>query len=60
MQMKFVHVSKSNDNNFWPGHLLDKMRLYLPKTEAGGAHALFSYVRSTKPVCPGLYSPQRR
>ncbi|XP_029851890.1 EF-hand calcium-binding domain-containing protein 12 isoform X2 [Aquila chrysaetos chrysaetos] len=60
MQMKFAHVSKSNDNNFWPGHLLDKIRLYLPETEAGRAHALFSYVRSTKPACLGLYSPERR
>ncbi|XP_010568511.1 PREDICTED: EF-hand calcium-binding domain-containing protein 12 [Haliaeetus leucocephalus] len=60
MQMKFAHVSKSNDNNFWPGHLLDKIHLYLPEAEAGRAHALFSYVPSTKPVCPGLYSPERR
>ncbi|KFR02379.1 EF-hand calcium-binding domain-containing protein 12, partial [Nipponia nippon] len=44
MQMKFVHMSKSNDNNFWPSHLLDKVRLYLPETEPGRAHALFSYV----------------
>lgn len=58
MRMRFAHESKSNDNNFWPGHLLDKIRLYLPETEAGRAHALFSYVRSTKPVCPGLYSPE--
>ncbi|XP_050760328.1 EF-hand calcium-binding domain-containing protein 12 [Gymnogyps californianus] len=59
MQMKFAHMSKSNDNNFWPGHLLDKIRLYLPEMEPGRAHALFSYVRSSKPVCPGLYSPDR-
>ncbi|XP_059679282.1 EF-hand calcium-binding domain-containing protein 12 [Gavia stellata] len=57
---KFAHISKSNDNNFWPGHLLDKIRLYLPEMEPGRAHALFSYVRSTQPVCPGLYSPDRR
>ncbi|NXU27558.1 EFC12 protein, partial [Thalassarche chlororhynchos] len=48
-QMKFAHVSKSHDNNFWPGHLLDKIRLYLPGMEPGRAHALFSYVRSAKP-----------
>ncbi|NXQ94128.1 EFC12 protein, partial [Sagittarius serpentarius] len=49
MQMKFAHASKSNDSRFWPGHLLDKIRLYLPEMEPGRAHALFSYVRSTKP-----------
>ncbi|KAM6059653.1 EF-hand calcium-binding domain-containing protein 12 isoform 2-T2 [Theristicus caerulescens] len=59
MQRKFAHMSKSNDNNFWPGHLLDQVRLYLPEMEPGRAHALFSYVRSTKPVCPGLDSPDR-
>ncbi|KAK4815196.1 hypothetical protein QYF61_021815 [Mycteria americana] len=59
VQMKFAHVSKSNDNNFWPGHLLDKIRLYQPEMEPGRAHALFSYVRSSKPICPGLYSPDR-
>ncbi|NWH19741.1 EFC12 protein, partial [Grus americana] len=49
MQMKLAHVSKSNDNNFWPGHLLDRMRLYLPEVEPGGAQALFSCVRAAKP-----------
>nr|XP_009679429.1 PREDICTED: EF-hand calcium-binding domain-containing protein 12 [Struthio camelus australis] len=56
---KFAHLSKSNDNNFWPGHLLDKIRLYLPATEPGRAHALFSYVHSTKPVYRGIYNPDR-
>lgn len=28
MQKKFVCTRKSNDNNFWPGHPLDKIRLY--------------------------------
>ncbi|KAF1542787.1 EF-hand calcium-binding domain-containing protein 12, partial [Eudyptula albosignata] len=46
--------SSSNDNNFWPGHLLDKICLYLPEMEPGRAHALFSCIRPTKPVCPGL------
>ncbi|XP_075618646.1 EF-hand calcium-binding domain-containing protein 12 isoform X2 [Balearica regulorum gibbericeps] len=48
MQMKLVHVSKSNDNNFWPGHLLDGLRLYLPEVEPGGAQALFSCVCAAK------------
>ncbi|NXE53816.1 EFC12 protein, partial [Casuarius casuarius] len=51
---EFAHVSKSNDNNFWPGHLLDKIRLYLPAVEPGRAHALFSYIHSTKPIYRGI------
>ncbi|XP_062441787.1 EF-hand calcium-binding domain-containing protein 12 [Rhea pennata] len=59
MQKKIAHVSESNDNNFWPGHLLDKICLYLPSAEPGRAHALFSYVHSTKPVYHGIYNPER-
>ncbi|NWI13135.1 EFC12 protein, partial [Crypturellus soui] len=44
------HMSRSDDNNFWPGHLLDKLRLFLP-VAPGRAHALFSYVHRTRPVC---------
>ncbi|KAM9272206.1 EF-hand calcium-binding domain-containing protein 12 [Cariama cristata] len=54
MQMKFAHVSKSNDNDFWPGHLLDEICLYLPEMEPGRTHALFRCVRSTKPILPQL------
>ncbi|NXI70579.1 EFC12 protein, partial [Anseranas semipalmata] len=41
---------KSSDNKFWPGHLLDKMRLYFPEKEFDRAHALFSYVHPTRPA----------
>nr|XP_013810374.1 PREDICTED: EF-hand calcium-binding domain-containing protein 12 [Apteryx mantelli mantelli] len=59
MQKKFAHVRKSNDNNFWPGHLLDKICPYLPAVEPGRAHALFGYIHSTKPVYRGIYNPDR-
>ncbi|XP_071884230.1 EF-hand calcium-binding domain-containing protein 12-like isoform X5 [Anas platyrhynchos] len=45
---------KSSDNNFWPGHLLDKMRLYFPDKEPDRAHALFSYVHPTRPAYRGI------
>ncbi|NXD13993.1 EFC12 protein, partial [Nothocercus nigrocapillus] len=45
-------MSRSDDNNFWPGHLLDKLRPYLPAAP-GRAHALFSCVRRTRPVYRG-------
>uniref|UniRef100_A0A8C0G2L5 EF-hand calcium binding domain 12 n=1 Tax=Chelonoidis abingdonii TaxID=106734 RepID=A0A8C0G2L5_CHEAB len=50
---------KSHDNNFWPGHLLDKLRIYLPQIAPNQEHALFSYVRPTPPVYPGVYNPHR-
>uniref|UniRef100_A0A8C8SML9 EF-hand calcium binding domain 12 n=1 Tax=Pelusios castaneus TaxID=367368 RepID=A0A8C8SML9_9SAUR len=57
---KLSHLScKSHDNNFWPGHLLDKLRIYLPQMEPNKEQALFSYVRPTPPVYPGIYNPHR-
>ncbi|XP_067400468.1 EF-hand calcium-binding domain-containing protein 12 [Emydura macquarii macquarii] len=50
---------KSHDNNFWPGHLLDKLRIYLPQIEPNQEQALFSYVHPTLPVYPGIYNPHR-
>ncbi|XP_074861527.1 EF-hand calcium-binding domain-containing protein 12 [Carettochelys insculpta] len=49
----------SNDNNFWPGHLLDKLRIYLPQIKPNQEHALFSFVCPTPLVYPGLYNPHR-
>ncbi|KFP10794.1 EF-hand calcium-binding domain-containing protein 12, partial [Egretta garzetta] len=37
-------MQKSSDNNFWPGHLLDKLCLYFPEKQHDRAHALFSCV----------------
>uniref|UniRef100_A0A8C2YDG5 Uncharacterized protein n=1 Tax=Coturnix japonica TaxID=93934 RepID=A0A8C2YDG5_COTJA len=39
-----------SDNRFWPGHLLDKMRLCIPEEKFNRAHPLFSCVRMTRPV----------
>ncbi|KAF1433059.1 EF-hand calcium-binding domain-containing protein 12, partial [Spheniscus mendiculus] len=47
-------MQKSNDNNFWPGHLLDKLCLYFPEKQHDRAHALFSYVHPTKPAYCGF------
>ncbi|NXA41933.1 EFC12 protein, partial [Eudromia elegans] len=58
MQNRFSKVqrsgrmSRSDDNSFWPGHLLDKLRLFVP-APPGRAHAIFSYVHRTRPVCCG-------
>ncbi|KFP32817.1 EF-hand calcium-binding domain-containing protein 12, partial [Colius striatus] len=37
-------MKATNDNRFWPGHLLDKLCLYFPDKQHDRAHALFSYV----------------
>ncbi|NXS51101.1 EFC12 protein, partial [Balaeniceps rex] len=47
-------MQKSSDNNFWPGHLLDKLCLYFPEKQHDRAHALFSYVHPTKPAYHGI------
>ncbi|KAM6037949.1 EF-hand calcium-binding domain-containing protein 12-like isoform 2-T2 [Theristicus caerulescens] len=47
-------MQKSSDNNFWPGHLLDKLCLYFPEKRHDRAHALFSYVHPTKPAYRGI------
>ncbi|XP_072702898.1 EF-hand calcium-binding domain-containing protein 12-like [Ciconia boyciana] len=47
-------LQKSSDNNFWPGHLLDKLCLYFPEKQHDRAHALFSYVHPTRPAYHGI------
>nr|XP_021138094.1 EF-hand calcium-binding domain-containing protein 12 isoform X3 [Columba livia] len=41
---------QSSDNNFWPGHLLDKLCLYFPEEQQDRAHPLFSRVHPAKPA----------
>ncbi|XP_068271215.1 EF-hand calcium-binding domain-containing protein 12 [Nyctibius grandis] len=48
MRLKRSKMQKTNDNKFWPGHLLDKLCLYFPEKKHDRAHALFSYVQRTK------------
>ncbi|NXC20956.1 EFC12 protein, partial [Corythaeola cristata] len=47
-------MQKSSDNNFWPGHLLDKLYLYFPEKKHDRAHALFSCVHPTKSTYHGI------
>ncbi|NXQ87159.1 EFC12 protein, partial [Nyctibius grandis] len=47
-RLKRSKMQKTNDNKFWPGHLLDKLCLYFPEKKHDRAHALFSYVQRTK------------
>ncbi|NXV73077.1 EFC12 protein, partial [Atlantisia rogersi] len=47
-------MKKSNDNKFWPGHLLDKLCLYFPEKQHDRAHALFSCVHPSKPSYHGI------
>ncbi|XP_060081393.1 EF-hand calcium-binding domain-containing protein 12-like [Ylistrum balloti] len=48
----------TNQNAFWPGHLLDKVRLCMPPYSepqiADGAHSLFTHVKGEQSVYPGL------
>lgn len=41
---------EGSDNKFWPGHLLDKMRLCIPEEKINRAHPLFSCVHPTRPA----------
>ncbi|KAL8212642.1 UNVERIFIED_CONTAM: hypothetical protein K2H54_054174, partial [Gekko kuhli] len=50
---------KTDANSFWPGHLLDKLRLYLPQMKCDEGEALFSHVSRTRPVYPCIYHPHR-
>ncbi|KAM6473489.1 EF-hand calcium-binding domain-containing protein 12 [Liasis olivaceus] len=47
----------TNPNSFWPGHLLDKLRLCLPESRHDGSEVLFSRVSQTRLIYPGIYNP---
>ncbi|XP_066469078.1 EF-hand calcium-binding domain-containing protein 12 [Tiliqua scincoides] len=49
----------TTSNSFWPGHLLDKLRLCRPEMQGDEAEALFSHVLPTRPVYPATYNPYR-
>ncbi|XP_013914630.1 PREDICTED: EF-hand calcium-binding domain-containing protein 12 [Thamnophis sirtalis] len=49
----------TNPNNFWPGHLLDKLYLYLPELRLDRSEVLFSRASHTAPVNPGINVPRR-
>ncbi|ELW46957.1 hypothetical protein TREES_T100019830 [Tupaia chinensis] len=49
----------THPNFFWPGHLLDKLRLYLPTVATDRSLALFSCVRRQPHAYPATYHPDR-
>ncbi|XP_028609425.1 EF-hand calcium-binding domain-containing protein 12 [Grammomys surdaster] len=50
--------SCTHPNHFWPGHLLDKLRLYLPTVAKDNSLAIFSCVQYKPPVYPAIYHPK--
>ncbi|XP_077181409.1 EF-hand calcium-binding domain-containing protein 12 isoform X2 [Paroedura picta] len=60
MRKMFGYLNPKTDaNSFWPGHLLDKLRLHLPEIERDEGNALFSRVSRTRPAYCGLHRPHR-
>uniref|UniRef100_A0A8C0W731 EF-hand domain-containing protein n=1 Tax=Castor canadensis TaxID=51338 RepID=A0A8C0W731_CASCN len=49
----------THPNSFWPGHLLDKLRLYLPTVAADQSLALFSRIQYKRHAYPAIYHPDR-
>ncbi|XP_052496805.1 EF-hand calcium-binding domain-containing protein 12 [Budorcas taxicolor] len=49
----------THPNFFWPGHLLDKLRLYLPAVTVDRSLAIFSCVQQRPHVYPATYHPDR-
>ncbi|XP_048210745.1 EF-hand calcium-binding domain-containing protein 12 [Perognathus longimembris pacificus] len=49
----------THPNFFWPGHLLDKLRLYLPAVAGDGKLAIFSCVQEKRHAYPATYHPNR-
>ncbi|XP_058144225.1 EF-hand calcium-binding domain-containing protein 12 [Dasypus novemcinctus] len=46
---------RTHPNFFWPGHLLDKLRLYLPTVAVDRSLALFSCVQHQRHTYPAAY-----
>ncbi|XP_054832375.1 EF-hand calcium-binding domain-containing protein 12 [Eublepharis macularius] len=58
MRRMFGFLNPRTDaNSFWPGHLLDKLRLYLPEMERDEGEALFNHISRTRPVYSGIFHP---
>ncbi|XP_055269510.1 EF-hand calcium-binding domain-containing protein 12 isoform X2 [Moschus berezovskii] len=49
----------THPNFFWPGHLLDKLRLYLPTVTTDRSLAIFSCVQQRPHVYSATYHPNR-
>lgn len=60
LKTKRSDVTQQTDPNFfWPGHLLDKLQLYLPTMKRDRSLALFSSVCPQPPIYPANYHPDR-
>ncbi|XP_042536013.1 EF-hand calcium-binding domain-containing protein 12 [Dipodomys spectabilis] len=54
------HRQLTHPNSFWPGHLLDKLRLYLPlMAKEDGRLAIFSCVQEKRPTYPASHHSDR-
>lgn len=49
----------THPNFFWPGHLLDKLRLYLPTVTMDRSLAIFSCVQQRPRVYSATHHPDR-
>ncbi|XP_028575131.2 EF-hand calcium-binding domain-containing protein 12 isoform X1 [Podarcis muralis] len=60
LRKMFAHLNpKTDPNNFWPGHLLSQLRLFLPLEARDNGNAIFSHVPRTSPAYPARYNPDR-
>ncbi|EDM02139.1 rCG29671 [Rattus norvegicus] len=48
--------SRTHPNHFWPGHLLDKLRLYLPTVARDRSLAIFSCIEHKPPAYSAVYN----
>ncbi|XP_021587647.2 methyl-CpG-binding domain protein 4 isoform X4 [Ictidomys tridecemlineatus] len=49
----------THPNSFWPGHLLDKLQLYLPTVAQESSLALFSHVQHKPQVYRAIHHPNQ-
>ncbi|CAH7180691.1 EF-hand calcium-binding domain-containing protein 12 [Phodopus roborovskii] len=52
---KISGPSYTHPNHFWPGHLLDKLRLFLPTVAPDKSQAIFSFVEHKRHVYSAAY-----
>ncbi|XP_053455160.1 EF-hand calcium-binding domain-containing protein 12 isoform X2 [Nycticebus coucang] len=50
-------LQKTHPNSFWPGHLLEKLYLYLPTVATDRSLALFSCIQRQPHAYPATYHP---
>ncbi|NP_001398462.1 EF-hand calcium-binding domain-containing protein 12 isoform 3 [Mus musculus] len=55
LKLQRLSPSDTHPNHFWPGHLLDKLRLYLPTVAKDQSLAIFSCVEHKPPAYPAIY-----